>query len=213
MKNLDSSSCAVSQDEGGACVRRCIGTYAGASRTQPRLFLRANPRTAETWRIDNCGCIAATFMRLPSFFCLPPIARALLCAWLLENQLLCRLDSCMTTASEELIRRRPVWQALSDLFLDTELTEAFYRLIARTVIESGYSPGEIGSILWDEVFPVIEFNLRHPAGVWDGFRVEWLEERILGGGERQTAQQQPGTARIVQEAWSEVCRYLPSEYK
>jgi hypothetical protein len=122
-------------------------------------------------------------------------------------------DTCMTAASEELIRRRPVWQALSDLFLDTELTEPFYRFIARTVIASGYNPGEIRSILWDEVFPVIEFNLRHPAGVWDGFRVEWLEERILGGGERQTAQQQSGTARIVQDAWSEVCRYLPSEYK
>src|SRR5437762_2719808 len=115
----------------------------------------------------------------------------------------------MTTASEELVRRRPVWQALSDLFLDTELTEAFYRFIARTVVDSGYSPAEIRSILWDEVFPVIEFNLRHPAGVWEGFQMEWLEEKILGADERQTAQQQPVTARIVQEAWSEVCRYLP----
>jgi hypothetical protein len=40
-----------------------------------------------------------------------------------------------------------------------------------------------------------------------------LEEKILGGGERQTAVQQPGTAKIIREAWSEVCRYLPSEYK
>jgi hypothetical protein len=102
---------------------------------------------------------------------------------------------------------------LSDLFLDTELPEAFYRFIAKTVVESRYRPAEIRSILWDEVFPVIEFNLRHPAGVWEGFRVEWLEARILGSGERQTAEQQPGTARIVREAWSKVCRYLPSEYK
>src|SRR5690242_10466335 len=119
----------------------------------------------------------------------------------------------MTPASEDLVRRRPVWQALSDLFLDTEITESFYRFIARTIIESGYSPAEIRTILWDEVFPVIEFNLRHPAGVWEGFRVEWLEEKILGGGERQTAAQQPGTAKIVREAWAELCRYLPSEYK
>jgi hypothetical protein len=119
----------------------------------------------------------------------------------------------MTTASDDLVRRRSVWQALSDLFLDTELTEAFYRFIARTIIESGYSPAQVRSILWEEVFLVIEFNLRHPAGVWEGFRVEWLEEKILGPGERQTAEQQPGTAKIVREAWTEVCRYLPSEYK
>jgi hypothetical protein len=102
---------------------------------------------------------------------------------------------------------------LSDLFLDTELNEASYREIARTVIASGYSPAEIRSILWDEVFPVIEFNLRHPAGVWDGFPIEWLEEGILGSGERQTPEQQPGTARIVCEAWSEVLRYLPKEHQ
>ena len=70
----------------------------------------------------------------------------------------------MVAPSEDLLRRRPVWQALSDLFLDTELTEAFYRYIARTVIESGYGPAEIRGILWDEVFPVLELNLRHPAG-------------------------------------------------
>jgi hypothetical protein len=67
--------------------------------------------------------------------------------------------------------------------------------------------------LWNEVFPVLEFNLRHPAGVWEGLRVEWLEEKILSPGERQTAEQQPGTSRMVRDAWSEVCRYLPSEYK
>jgi hypothetical protein len=119
----------------------------------------------------------------------------------------------MITAAEDLARRRPVWHALSDLFLDTEITEAFYRFIARAVIESKYSPAEIRSILWDEVFPIIEFNLRHPAGVWEGFRVEWLEEKILGSGERETAAQQPETARIIRESWTEVCRHLPSEYK
>ncbi len=126
---------------------------------------------------------------------------------------LLNVGSCMTMAREDLVRRRLVWQAVSDLFLDTEITEAFYRFIARTVIESGYSPAKIRYILWDEVFPVIEFNLRHPAGVWDGFMVEWLEEKILGPGERQTAEQQPVTAKIVREAWGEVCRNLPSEYK
>ena len=118
----------------------------------------------------------------------------------------------MTTVPEDLDRRRPIWEALSDLFLDTELTEAFYRFIAQRIIESGYTPAEVRRILWAEVFPVIEFNLRHPAGVWEGFRGDWLQETILGAGEKQTAAQQPGTATIVREPWSEVCRYLPGEF-
>jgi len=134
------------------------------------------------------------------------------CSEAVANNKLCHFGSRMTTASEDLARRRPVWEALSDLFLDTEITEAFYRFIARAVIESKYSPGEIRSILWDEVFPVVEFNLRHPAGVWEGFRVSVGGENSRSG-ERQTAAQQPGTAKIIREAWTEVCRHLPSEYK
>jgi len=119
----------------------------------------------------------------------------------------------MTTTPEHLVRRRPVWEAMSDLFLDTELTEGCYRWIARRVVESGYSPAEIRAILWDEVYPVAESNLRHPAGAWAGISVEWLEVQIMDTGERQTAAQQPGTASFVRKAWMEVCRYLPIEFK
>jgi hypothetical protein len=116
-------------------------------------------------------------------------------------------------AAEDLARRLPVWEALSDLFLDTELTEVFYRSIARHIMESGYRPEELLEILWDEVFPVVEWNLRHPAGVWSGFRADWLQDAILNPAGRQTPDQQPATARIVREAWAEVCRYLPGEYR
>jgi hypothetical protein len=116
----------------------------------------------------------------------------------------------MRPAAEDLERRRPVWEALSDLFLDTELHELHYRYIARVIAESGYSPAEVQSILWEEVFPVVEWNLRDPAGVWEGFRVEWLEWRILGQEGAQRASDQPSTARIIREAWREVCRYLPA---
>jgi hypothetical protein len=49
--------------------------------------------------------------------------------------------------------------------------------------------------------------------VWEGFRIEWLEEQILGTRDRQTAERQPATAGIVSEAWGEVCQYLPAEFK
>src|SRR5215470_14456729 len=115
----------------------------------------------------------------------------------------------MTPASEDLARRRPVWEAMSDLFLDTELDERSYRFIARRAIASGYAPEELHYILWEEVFPVVEWNLRHPVGEWAGFRIEWLEERILGTGPKQTAEQQPEIAKWIREAWDEVCRCFP----
>lgn len=119
----------------------------------------------------------------------------------------------MRIAAEDLERRRPLWEALADLFLDTELQEYHYRFVATRVLESAYTATEVQEILWDEVFPVIEWNLRHPAGVWSGFRVESLQEAILGGGKKETASAQPATAKIVREAWAEVCRYLPEAYR
>jgi hypothetical protein len=118
----------------------------------------------------------------------------------------------MTPASDDLARRHPVWEALSYLFLDTELDDNDYRHVARAVVASGFTPAEVRRILWEEVFPVLEFNLRHPAGEWVGFRGEWLQALILGRGERQTADQQPGTAGAVRAAWAEVCWFLPEEF-
>jgi len=108
----------------------------------------------------------------------------------------------MNLPYQDLDRRRPVWEALSDLFLDTEITEGLYKHIAKTIVESAYTPAEVHAILWDEVFPVIEWNLRNPCGVWEGFRGEYLEERILTATDRQSASQQPITARIVRQACS-----------
>jgi len=54
--------------------------------------------------------------------------------------------------SPEIERRLPVWEAMSDLFLDTEITEDRYRYIARRVIESGYGKEEVERILWLKSF-------------------------------------------------------------
>jgi hypothetical protein len=124
-----------------------------------------------------------------------------------------RLDLLMTLTSEDLVRRRPVWGAMSDLFLDTEIDESFNRFIARSIIESGYTREELHHILWEEVFPVIEWNLRNPAGVWAGFDLGWLQERILGSAPRQTAEEQPTVAQMIREAWGDVCRYLPEHLR
>ena len=56
--------------------------------------------------------------------------------------------------SEDLERRRPAWEALSDLFLDTELQDADLPYIARVIVASGYAEAEVEQILYREVYPV-----------------------------------------------------------
>ena len=85
----------------------------------------------------------------------------------------------MTPADQDIENRRPVWHALSDLFLDTELQDCNLSSIARTLVESPYSVTEIETILYREVYPVCIPNLLCVAGEWEGFNCQWLEESIL----------------------------------
>lgn len=79
---------------------------------------------------------------------------------------------------DDLQRRRPVWEALSTLFLDTD-TSLDRQRRAQVLAASEYSLGELEEILLTEVYPACAINLRSPAGEWAGFDSEWLEERIL----------------------------------
>jgi hypothetical protein len=82
-------------------------------------------------------------------------------------------------AKEDRLRRRWVWQALSDLFLDDEVTEDTLRYIARIAAECGYSDEELDAIYRREVAPAVAFNLFDVAGTWGYFDTVWLEELIL----------------------------------
>ena len=66
---------------------------------------------------------------------------------------------------EELLRRRPVWEAMSDLFLDTE-TRWSVPQVARRCAESGYDDEALERIFWAEVFPEAIDNLLQVAGEW-----------------------------------------------
>ena len=87
----------------------------------------------------------------------------------------------MAPPEDEIKRRRPVWDALSRFFLDTELDDADRRQIAETIVASGYTSSEIQMILWNEIYPVLRLNLLSPAGEWAGFDLDWLQEQILSG--------------------------------
>lgn len=84
----------------------------------------------------------------------------------------------MKPAADDLVNRRPVWEALSDLFLDTDVS------LSRTwrvslLAASPYSVDELEKILIDEVYPICKYNLLSVAGEWEGFDQTRLEERIL----------------------------------
>jgi hypothetical protein len=71
-------------------------------------------------------------------------------------------------------RRKPVWAALSELWLDTELAEDDLRRIAEVLKGSGYPIGVLREIYLFEVAPVVFLNLLTVAGEWAGFDQEWL---------------------------------------
>ena len=74
----------------------------------------------------------------------------------------------------EIERRKPVWAALSELWLDTELAEDDLRRIAGVLRGSSYPLDVLREIYLFEVAPVVFLNLLTVAGEWAGFNQDWL---------------------------------------
>ena len=68
---------------------------------------------------------------------------------------------------------RPVWSALADLFLDTEV-RWFLPRAAHEAVVAGFSWEETQHALLFQVGPVVEHNLADVAGEWAGWPDEWL---------------------------------------
>lgn len=83
----------------------------------------------------------------------------------------------MKLKAEDLIHRRPVLEALSNLFLDTEVSlDRQWRI--DVLAASPYSIEELEYILIDEVYPICKYNLLSVAGEWAGFDLGWLEDQV-----------------------------------
>ncbi|MBE9608204.1 DUF7079 family protein [Chitinilyticum piscinae] len=80
----------------------------------------------------------------------------------------------MTLSSEDLQTRLPVWEALAEFWLDTELADFRLAHIARVLAASPYSWPEILAIHDFEVAPAVSANLACIAGEWAGFDRDWL---------------------------------------
>lgn len=87
--------------------------------------------------------------------------------------------------ARQIATRRPVWVALSDLWLDTELDDGDLQRIARVLRESGLPLDTLRRIYLVEVAPVVAPNLLSVAGEWAGFDADWLCARILDNLQRR----------------------------
>ncbi len=79
----------------------------------------------------------------------------------------------------EIAERLPVWTALSDLFLDTELTDRDYAFIARVLGQSAFDAEALQRILIDEVMPAFGTNLINLAGNWTGWPEDIVRDRVV----------------------------------
>jgi hypothetical protein len=73
--------------------------------------------------------------------------------------------------------RIPVWQALSELYLDTDVA-AHYPHIAETLAHSPYALDALHDMLMYDIHPALYPNLMIVAGEWAGFDDDWLLARI-----------------------------------
>lgn len=80
---------------------------------------------------------------------------------------------------EELEQRHPVWCALAELFLDTELQSTDYDHIATVISKAELSVREAEKILKEEVAPVFTPNVVGVAGEWAGWSEEFVTKRVL----------------------------------
>lgn len=116
----------------------------------------------------------------------------------------------MKQPAEELERRRPVWEAMSRLFLDTDLDQREMDQIAAILRASGYTPAELDAILWREVCPVLGRNLLSVAGEWSGFDIAALERQILRRppGRWRSWPSRLGAGHLVRKAWARLRHLL-----
>lgn len=106
--------------------------------------------------------------------------------------------------------RISLWEAFSEFFLDTELTDVCFRHAARIVEQSGVSLAEAEAVLWNEVFPILHVNLQSVAGEWAGWSREWLKAHIRPSVGPAHRNGRKFAVQEIQLCWEKVLGHLGS---
>lgn len=85
----------------------------------------------------------------------------------------------MPWTDSEIAQRLPVWEALSEFWLDGWLDDSDFQRISKQLLDSPYSKNQLQSICIYEVAPAVSMNLYSIAGVWGGFEPNLLCKRII----------------------------------
>ncbi len=80
----------------------------------------------------------------------------------------------MKSPTANLDNRKAIWIALSEFYLDIELSDEDFDRTSEIFNASGFSIKELKEIELFEVFPFLQINLYDVAGVWEGFDEDWL---------------------------------------
>lgn len=109
---------------------------------------------------------------------------------------------CAVLEGDELARRRAVWEALADLFLDTE-TRWQLPAIAAVLVESGYSAEELERIWRRELLPEFGGNVLQVAGAWAGLRVDDDRLAVRAAGHTSLGERVIGwlAGRVLRRPW------------
>ena len=109
----------------------------------------------------------------------------------------------MNRPEDDLGNRRPVWEALSEFYIDRQLQDFEYAHIAEVLDRSPYAADDLERILFEELHPVLAANLDCVAGSWTGFDPAEMESAILQRHQRSPGASNTGSATIREE-WSKV---------
>lgn len=107
---------------------------------------------------------------------------------------------------EELRRRRPLWEAMADLFLDTEV-RWFVPAVGWACARSGLDEATLERIFWDEVYPEAILNLLQVAGDWAMLALD--EEELIRRAEHGGAPVRPDAAWMVERHWRAALALIP----
>lgn len=93
-------------------------------------------------------------------------------------RLVCPLARTIMPTEEQILERMPVWDALSELFLDSEIGPEDHDRIATVLAQSAYTEEELLQILRHEIYPACAANLTCVAGAWGCWGEDWIREHI-----------------------------------